>query len=82
MKKVLASSLRKQECAMFGPSRLELWFRLLASLAGLAFMLVAVSIRGVSGMAWVEVVGLSSVFFGGTAIWAGFKLRTQKGPRD
>lgn len=67
---------------MFGPSRLELWFRLLASLAGLAFMLVAVSIRGVSGMAWVEVVGLSSFFFGGTAIYAGWNLWIQKGPRD
>jgi len=66
---------------MFGPSRSELWFRLLASIAGLAFMVIAVSIRGVSGMASVEVVGLSSIFFGGTAVWAGWKLWTQKGPR-
>ena len=67
---------------MFGPSRSELWFRLLASIAGLAFMVIAVSSRGVSGMVLVEVVGLSSIFFGGTAVWAGWKLWIQKGPRD
>lgn len=55
---------------MTGPSRNELWFRLLFSLAGLALLVVAVMVRGISNAAaLVEVVGIAGVFFGGTAIW-------------
>ncbi len=59
----------------FGPTRGELWGRLAFSVAGLAFMGAAVYVRGVpSGPALVEVVGLASVFFGGTAVWSLWKL--------
>lgn len=58
----------------FGPSRGELWFRLVFSIAGLVLLVVAVQLRGVGGMAWVEIVGMSTLFFGGTAIWTIRKL--------
>jgi hypothetical protein len=58
----------------FGPTRGELWFRLIVSVFGLVLMVVAVTARGVQGIAWVEVVGLASVFFGGTAIWTLIRL--------
>ncbi|MES2665409.1 MAG: hypothetical protein V4712_04865 [Pseudomonadota bacterium] len=59
----------------FGPTRGELWGRLLFSLAGLALLAAALFIRGLpSGPALVEVVGLASVFFGGTAVWSGWRL--------
>ena len=58
-----------------GPTRAELWFRLIFSLAGLGLMTVALVVRGVpNGPALVEVVGLAGVFFGGTAIWSGLRL--------
>jgi hypothetical protein len=63
----------------FGPTRGELWFRLIVSVFGLALMIVAVTARGVQGIAWVEVVGLASVFFGGTAIWAAIRLFRDRG---
>jgi hypothetical protein len=58
----------------FGPSRGELWFRLAVSVFGLGLMIAAVTLRDIRGIAWVEVVGLASVFFGGTAVWAVVKL--------
>ncbi|MGB3555880.1 MAG: hypothetical protein WBA25_14715 [Jannaschia sp.] len=58
----------------FGPTRGETLFYLLVSLAGLALMGVAVAVRGVSGIAAIEVVGLSGAFFGATAIWAALRL--------
>lgn len=59
----------------YGPSRGEIKFRLIASLAGLALMVFALLYRGVpSGPAFVEVVGIASVFFGGTAIWSIIQL--------
>ena len=59
----------------FGPTRGELRFRLVFSLAGLALMLFALFYRGVpTGPAFVEVVGLAGLFFGGTAIWTIRKL--------
>lgn len=59
----------------FGPTRGELWFRLLAGVAGFALLIVVVTARGMpSGPALVEVVGLGGVFFGGTVLWAGWKL--------
>ena len=59
----------------FGPSRGELWFRLVFSVLGLAMMGFALWYRGISeGPALFEVVGLAGAFFGGTAIWTGVKL--------
>ncbi|WP_439123484.1 hypothetical protein [Marivita sp.] len=60
---------------MTEPTRNELWFRLLFSLAGLALLVVAVMVRGISNSAaLVEVVGIAGLFFGGTAAWAARKL--------
>jgi hypothetical protein len=52
----------------FGPSRGELWFRLVASLAGLAFMAGALILReGAMGHAMSEVFVIATLFFGGSA---------------
>lgn len=60
---------------MTGPTRGELWFRFLFSLAGLALLCVAVVVRGISNpAALIEVVGIAGAFFGGTAIWSAVKL--------
>lgn len=60
---------------MTGPTRSELWFRLIFSLCGLALLVVAVMMRGISNSAaLVEVVGIAGAFFGGTAIWSALKL--------
>ena len=58
----------------YGPTRGDLWFRLLASLAGLGFLGGAVAFRGIVGMAGAEIIVLSGIFFGGTAVWAGLRL--------
>ena len=60
---------------MTGPTKNELWFRLLFSLGGLALLIVAVMVRGISNSAaLVEVVGIAGAFFGGSAIWSALKL--------
>ena len=65
---------------MNGPTRGELIFRLCFSLAGLALLVVAVTVRGIpSGPALFEVIGVAGAFFGGTAIWTILKLRKSKG---
>ena len=52
----------------FGPTRAEHVFRLVFSLAGLAFLAIAVTLRGIpSGPGLVEVFGVSLAFFGGSA---------------
>lgn len=62
----------------FGPTRGELKFRLAVSLAGLVLMLFALFYRGLpAGPAFVEVVGMAGLFFGGTAIWSVRQLRKQ-----
>lgn len=49
----------------FGPTRGELWFWLAVSAAGLAFMGLALWLRGVpEGPAIAEVVGIAGVVFG------------------
>lgn len=54
----------------FGPSRGELKFRLVVSCAGLCLMMAALFLRGIpTGPAFVEVVGIAGLFFGGTAVW-------------
>jgi hypothetical protein len=53
----------------FGPTRGELQFRIVVSIFGLCLMVFAIWYRGLpEGPALVEVVGLASVFFGGTLI--------------
>ena len=60
---------------MTGPTKNELWFRLIFSLFGLALLVVTVMVRGISNSAaLVEVVGIAGAFFGGTAIWSALKL--------
>lgn len=60
---------------MTGPTRNELWFRLVFSLVGLALLVVVVMVRGISNAAaLVEVVGIAGLFFGGTALWTARKL--------
>ncbi|WP_298429559.1 hypothetical protein [uncultured Jannaschia sp.] len=63
----------------YGPTRRETWIYLIVSLAGLALMAGAVAFRGVGGIAAIEVVGMSVLFFGGTAIWAGLRLWRGRG---
>jgi hypothetical protein len=57
----------------FGPTRGELIFRSVFSVFGLAFMGVAIWLRGVpEGPGLVEVVGVAVALFGGTlclSIW-------------
>ena len=53
----------------FGPSRGELIFRLVFSLAGLVMLGVLLAVRGIpEGPGLVEVVGLAGAFFGGTVV--------------
>lgn len=53
----------------YGPTRGELQFRIAVSILGLAFMGAGVWYRGIpQGPALVEVVGLGTVFFGGTLV--------------
>lgn len=60
---------------MTGPSRNELLFRLIFSLFGLALLVVTVALRGIANApALVEVVGIAGLFFGGTAVWAAWRL--------
>lgn len=55
----------------YGPTRGELKFRIMVSILGLGLMGFAVWYRGIPhGPALVEVVGLASVFFGGTLIFS------------
>jgi hypothetical protein len=57
------------ELSKYGPTRGELQFRIAVAILGLGFMGFALWMRGVpSGPALVEVVGLATVFFGGTLI--------------
>lgn len=55
----------------YGPTRGEWIFRLVFSLAGLAFIGVLFAVRGVpKGPGLVEVVGIAGAFFAGTVILA------------
>jgi xanthosine utilization system XapX-like protein len=59
----------------FDPPRRELWFRLYVGIGGLCLLAVALWLHGIpTGPAFVEVVGLSGIFFGGTVVWSAWKL--------
>ncbi len=61
---------------MTGPTRNELWFRLIFSLFGLVLLGITIAVRGIANSAaLVEVIGIAGAFFGGTAIWTIMKLR-------
>lgn len=65
---------------MIGPTRGELWFRLVFSLLGLGLVVVVVALRGMpTGPAFVEVFLIAGGFFGGTTVWSIAKLRKAKG---
>ena len=59
----------------FGPTRGELLFRLCFSVIGFVFAMVALFWRGMPSAPAVFEVGLiAGGFFGGTALWAVWKL--------
>jgi hypothetical protein len=58
----------------YGPTRGEWWFRLVFSLCGLVLLAVAIKVRGISGAAWFEIMGIGGVFLGGTAAWSAWRL--------
>jgi len=59
----------------FGPTRGELRFRLAASLAGLAFMVGALTWHeGAMGHAMSEVFVIATLFFGGSAAHSAWHL--------
>lgn len=60
--------------AKYGPTRGELKFRLGFSLVGLAMMAVALTLHGIKGIAWLEIVLIAGGFFGGTFVWTLVKL--------
>lgn len=73
----------RTEAMMFkyGPTRGELWFRLVVSVLGLAFLAAALWMRGLpEGPGLVEVVGVASALFGGTLVWAGKRLIRREHP--
>ena len=59
----------------YAPTKADLKFRLAFSIAGLVLMLGALIYRGLPmGPAMVEVLVISTAFFGGTALWTTRKL--------
>ncbi|MDM7970338.1 MAG: hypothetical protein QUV10_12035 [Paracoccaceae bacterium] len=58
----------------YGPTRGELKLRLAVSVIGLGLMIAALAIRGVGGIAALEVVLIAGTFFGGTAAWSAWAL--------
>lgn len=66
------------------PVRSELLFKFVFSLVGLALLVAAVAIRGwPQGPAMFEVIGVAGLFFGGSAVWSGWRLmRLREEGRD
>lgn len=59
----------------FGPTRGELWFRVVVSVAGLGLVGVMLAVRGIpTGPGLIEALGIPVALFGGTIIWCGRKL--------
>ncbi len=62
----------------FGPSRKELRFRLIAGLSGVVLTIcAAMYVHRTSGAHLGELLVFGLGFFGGTALWSGWKLRTK-----
>ena len=77
----LKERLSMKKMPHYGPTRGELWFRVLVSLAGLAMVSAMVAVRGVpTGPGLVEALGIPLLLFGGTAIWCGRKLIVRDHP--
>lgn len=57
-----------------GPDRTEHRIRLGVSLAGLAVLIWIIASGRMTGFAWVEVGAVAGLFFGGSALWSGWKL--------
>ncbi|MEO0937826.1 MAG: hypothetical protein AAFY38_06705 [Pseudomonadota bacterium] len=67
----------------FGPTRKDLMFRLIFSVAGLALMIGTLLYRGLPiGAAGWEAIGISTVFFGGTLVLTLLKLIRKDYPDD
>ena len=65
----------------FGPSRGELRIRLVAGLLGVALTLgAALYLRATSSAHLGELLIVGLGFFGGTALWAGWKLQRKDHP--
>lgn len=58
----------------FGPTRGELKFRLVFSLAGLAFLIGGFARTGIFGIASLEIVIIGAAFFGGSTVWSAWQL--------
>jgi hypothetical protein len=59
----------------FGPSRWELWFRLVVSVAGPALVGVMVALHGIpTGPGLIEVLAIPLLLFGGTIVFSARKL--------
>lgn len=59
----------------YGPTRGEYWFRLVASMAGLALLAVALWRHDLNGpAAWLEIGVFGGGFLGGSALWSAWKL--------
>lgn len=59
----------------YGPTRSDLLFRLACSALGLGMVGAALAFRGLpTGAGGWEAIGLATVFFGGTFLWALQKL--------
>lgn len=65
----------------YGPTRPELWFRLVFGLAGLGLLVFAMLHRGFPvGPAMIEVAGLAGLFLGGTVLWSARRLALRLHP--
>lgn len=65
----------------FGPDRTEHHIRLAVSVIGLAVLIWIIASGRMSGFAWVEVGAVAGLFFGGSALWSGWKLWTGREDR-
>ncbi|MEM9910586.1 MAG: hypothetical protein AAF922_07350 [Pseudomonadota bacterium] len=67
----------------FGPSHAELRFRLIVGLLGVALTIGAATyITATSGAHLGELLVFGLGFFGGTAVWSGWKLRERHRQSD
>ena len=62
----------------FGPTRSEYRLRLVISLGGLALLIGAYAMNGISGIASLEIAIIGGAFFGGSALWSARRLLQMK----